>query len=216
MPEYISPDCVMQDCIMPAAGASSRMRSPGSEEDFKPLLRFGETTIAETAATAALGAGCRLILVVGHRGDEVAAHFGAARYRDPLEAGRLLVVRNPRWSEGLLTSIQAALPSVAGEAFFISHADMPFVSPDDYRALAKARLELADPLTAIFATYEGARGHPVLLPSAWIPGILPLDPRGRLKDFLASRPSIAVETGPGALRDIDTPEDYCSAVPAAI
>ena len=52
----------------------------------------------------------------------------------------------------------------------------------------------------------------MLLPSAWIPEILSLDPRGQMREFLSEKPVTLVETGPGALRDIDTLEDYENAV----
>jgi len=213
----------MFDCVMPAAGASSRMRSsrmrsPDGSAAFKPLLPFAGATLAETAAAAALGAGCRLLLVVGYRGDEVAAAFDAAPYRAFREAGSLLVVRNPRWEEGLLGSIQAALPFVRGEAFFIAHADMPFLRSEGYAALAFARAGKAPARpgaagegleeAAFIASCGGKRGHPVLLPSAWAPAIAALPPGDRLWPFLREKPAVLVEIGQEALRDIDSPGDY--------
>ncbi|MGA2548018.1 MAG: NTP transferase domain-containing protein [Rectinemataceae bacterium] len=199
----------MFDCVMPAAGASSRMG------DLKPLLPFAGSTLVEAAVGAALDAGCRVLLVVGNRGAEVASPFGTEAHRAARERGRFLVVDNPNWERGLLGSIQAALSLVVGDAFFLAHADMPFIESVDYRALAEARAErtsngLAD--AAFFASHDGVRGHPVLLPSAWIPEMLALDARGMMKDFLADRPIALVETGRGALRDIDTPEDYEAAM----
>jgi molybdenum cofactor cytidylyltransferase len=224
----------MLDCIMPAAGASSRLRFLGSRmrapgKAFKPLLPFRGSTIVETSAAAALGAGCRLILVVGHRSDEVEALFGEPRYREPREEGRLLVVRNPRWEEGLLGSIQSALPLLGSEAFFVAHADMPFVESGHYASLAAARAAwagmrakaaaqfkaflpagAAGPLedNAFVAACEGKRGHPVLIPSAWAAEIAALPPGDGLRAYLGEMPSALVEIGPAALRDIDTPGDY--------
>jgi molybdenum cofactor cytidylyltransferase len=210
----------MFDCVMTAAGASSRMRSSDGSAAFKPLLPFAGATLAETAAWAAIGAGCRLLLVVGHRGEEVAAAFDTAPYRAFREAGSILVVRNPRWAEGLLGSIQAALPFVRGEAFFIAHADMPFLLPEDYAALASARAARAAEGAAesaaggaageavLIASCGGKRGHPVLLPAAWAPEIAALPPGDRLWPFLRERPAALVEIGPAALRDVDSPEDY--------
>jgi CTP:molybdopterin cytidylyltransferase MocA len=211
------------DCIMPAAGASSRMRSPrlrppesaeggssGGEAAFKPLLPFSGSTLVETAASAALGAGCRLLLVVGCRGEEVAEVFEASRYQEARESGRFLFVRNPRWAEGLLGSIQAALPELRGDAFFVSHADMPFLRPEHYATLATARRDLSPGAgeTAFVASCEGRRGHPVLLPSAWASAIAALPPGEGLRDYLRRMPRVHVEIGSAALRDIDTPDDY--------
>ena len=206
----------MFDCVITAAGASSRMGAPDGRAVLKPLLPFADRTLVETAVHAALDASCRVILVVGNRAAEVASLFDAEAHRAAREDGRLLVVENPRWERGLLGSIQVGIAAVEGEAFFLAHADMPFVGPAAYRNLAAA-WAVADQATAltptaIFASHEGMRGHPVLLPSAWIPEMLSLDPRGRMKDFLSEKPMLLVETGPGALRDIDTPGDYEIAV----
>jgi molybdenum cofactor cytidylyltransferase len=195
----------MFDCVIPAAGASSRMGL------LKPLLPFGSSTLVERAVLGALGAGCRVLLVLGNRAAEVALPFGAVPWLAAREAGTLLFVDNRRWEEGLLGSIQAALPLVRGEAFFLAHADMPFIASEAYRALEQAWGRSGSP-AVIFASHEGRRGHPVLLPSAWIPDMRSLDPRGAMRDFLAGRPFELVETGPGALRDIDTPEEYKSAM----
>ena len=195
----------MLDCVIPAAGASTRMGT------LKPLLPYAGSTLVETAVDAALEAETRVILVVGHLGAAVSALFAADAYRAAREAGRMLIVDNRRWEEGLLGSIQAGLPSVKAGAFFISHADMPFIAPAAYRALASAmvaREEEGTAAKAFIASHDGARGHPVLLPCVWIPEMLALDPRGALRDFVALRATVLVETGPGALRDIDTLGDY--------
>ena len=74
----------------------------------------------------------------------------------------------------MLSSIQAALPMARGEAFFIAHADMPFVAAEAYRALGAGRarrLSAGLPEAAMIASHEGRPGHPVLIPSDWIPGI---------------------------------------------
>lgn len=197
----------MLDCVIAAAGASSRMGSAAGGAVLKPLLPFAGATLVETAVGAALEAGCRVLLVVGHRSAEVASPFAAEAYGSARREGRILVIENPRWAEGLLGSIQAALPRVAGEAFFLALADMPYVAAAAYAALAAAR-SAAGPAAALLASHGGRRGHPVLLPSAWIPEILALDPCGMLRDFISGKPASLVETGPGALRDIDTPHEY--------
>jgi CTP:molybdopterin cytidylyltransferase MocA len=197
-------------------GADGRTR-------LKPLLPFGGSTLVETAVRAASDAGARVLLMLGNRREEVAALFDAEAWRAAREEGRLLILDNPRWEEGMLVSIQTALPEVRGEAFFIAHADMPFISSESYRTLAEARAarasEAADKAAlsseaAIVASHGGRGGHPVLLPSAWIPGILELGPEESLRTFLGLRRRVTVERGPGALRDIDTPEEYLAALEA--
>ena len=205
----------MFDCVITAAGASSRMGAPGGMAVLKPLLPFAGCTLVETAVHAALDASCRVILVVGNRATEVASLFDAEAHRAAKDQGRLLVVENPGWERGLLGSIQVAIAAVEGEAFFLAHADMPFVDSTAYHSLADVwttAVQATATPTAILASHGGLRGHPVLLPSAWIPEMSTLDPRGRMWDFLVKKPMTLVETGPGALRDIDTPGDYENAV----
>jgi Uncharacterized MobA-related protein len=221
----------MFDCILLAAGASSRMapglvtahmnpeRETTGMPGFKPLLPFGGSTLVETAAKEVLEAGCRVLLVLGFRGGEVGSLFAAPTYVAQRASGGIVALHNPRWAAGMVGSIQAALPLVEGEAFFIAHADMPFVSAADYCALFSAwqaryanDLGPRPPSAALFASWRGRAGHPVLVPSAWIPAILELGAGERIKPFLGSRPAELVETGPGALRDIDTPSDYEAAL----
>lgn len=219
------------DCAMIVAGASSRMRPPPGgigcpAGGFKPLLPFGDSTLVESSARSALDAGCRLILVVGYRGDEVAALFDAPSYLPERRSGRIVVARNADWKLGLATSIQAALPRVESEAFFVALADMPFLRPEHYEALAAARSASAASVASasegpsqaagagerIFAaSCRGRRGHPVLFPSALIPAIEALPPGGGLRGFVGGQPTVLVEIGEAALRDVDTPEDYAEA-----
>jgi Uncharacterized MobA-related protein len=203
----------MLDCVLLAAGASSRMEAAS----IKPLLPLAGSTLVELAAAAALDAGCRLLLVVGREGGEVASRFESPSYAAQRAGGRIVLVENPRWREGMIGSIQAALPRVEGGAFFVAHADMPFVGPGAYRALEEAwslrsarvaRGAALSPPAAFFASHGGREGHPVLLPSAWIPEMLGLGPGERLRPFLEGRPRELVEAGEGALRDIDTLGEY--------
>ena len=95
----------MYDCIILAAGASSRMRSPRAvslgREPLKPLLPFGDSTLVETAVGAALRARCRAILVVGHRAVEVAEPFGSPGYRPAREEEKLESELWVLWPKGL-------------------------------------------------------------------------------------------------------------------
>ena len=193
------------DCIIPAAGASTRMG------DWKPLLPFGKSTIVETTVEAALAApvegGIRVLLVAGYRGDELRGRF----------EGRsgVVIVDNPRWEAGMLGSIQAALPFVASERFFILHADMPLVPSSAFGVLDETgrsgRSGRGDKAAGVplFASFGGEAGHPVLLPSTLIDDILGLDPSGRLRPFLLERGGRLVDCGTRAvLADLDSRLDY--------
>lgn len=184
------------DCVMPAAGASSRMGA------WKPLLPWRGASLVEACVGAALGACSRVLLVGGERLAELASLFRG----EP----RVLVVANPAWALGMLGSLQRALPLVEGGAFFCANADMPLIEPADYETLEAryAILEASGAPAAVFAAHGGEAGHPVLVPSSYIAEILLLPPGGRMKSFLSGKPSCLVERGPGVLADLDTPDDY--------
>lgn len=208
------------DCIIPAAGASTRMG------DWKPLLPFGESTIVETTVEAALAAevegGVRVLLVAGYRSDELHGLFEG-------RAG-VVIVDNPRWEAGMLGSIQAALPGVASDRFFIVHADMPLVPASAFGILydasrggdragkaggsAVGRAGAAnsgdkEAEVPLFASFRGEAGHPVLVPSPLIGDMLGLDPAGRLRPFLLERGGRLVDCGSRAvLADLDCRQDY--------
>jgi len=182
------------DCILLAAGASSRMGRP------KLLLPFRGTTIIGATIGTVLGAGLRAI-VVTRPGDEALRRAIAGM------AGVELVV-NPEPERGMLSSLQAGAERVRTERFFFLPADMPFVGMEIFYSLAARRA--AGPVIPIAG---GRKGHPVLMPSALMPALLALPYDAPLKNLiLASGPSYE-ETGDEAvLRDIDTGSDYAEAL----
>lgn len=77
-------------------------------------------------------------------------------------AGADAVVVNDRWAEGMGTSLQAALaaPVLDGAAaVVVVLADQPWLATSAVRAVAAG----ADASSLVTATYDGERGHPVLL-----------------------------------------------------
>lgn len=71
--------------------------------------------------------------------------------------------------------------------------------------------EKENPGKIIYPTYDGKRGHPPLIPSRLLPGILGWRKNGGLKAVLKSYEKLALEVPvPDSfiLLDIDAPEDY--------
>jgi molybdenum cofactor cytidylyltransferase len=63
----------------------------------------------------------------------------------------------------------------------------------------------------VYPVYQGRRGHPPLIPTSLIPGILTWEKEGGLKSFLKMYEKIAVDLPVNdefILKDIDTPDDY--------
>jgi len=186
------------DCVMPAAGASSRMGA------WKPLLPWGDSVIIEATLAAALEVAARVIVVAGFRGDEL-----RARLKD---RERVLVVDNPDWRLGMLGSIQRGAAFVDTEAFFSIPADMPLAKPQHFRRLLERSVQRHAeglPEAVLFAAYGEELGHPVLIPSRLLESILSLDPRGKLRAFLVEGEHEAVDQrDPAVLADLDKPDEY--------
>src|SRR5438132_8834073 len=134
-----------------AAGRGSRFEGG----DPKPLARLGARALVAHAVAAATGSGLRpIVVVVGYQAQQVAAAAG------PL----VEVVVNLAWEEGMATSLRAGLaallPNPAVSAAAVALADQPRIGAEAYRRLAFAHRNGAG---LAVATYEGVRGHPVLI-----------------------------------------------------
>ncbi len=181
-------DC---DCIIPAAGRSQRMG------DWKPVMPFGGSTIIQTVVAAALQACSRVLLVTGFRGAELDALFDA----DP----RIQRLHNPGWEMGMFSSLRIGAASVRTRRFFVTLGDMPWISPEVYRALVSGD----DGSEVVFPVHGGRRGHPVLIHERVRPAIQEADPaRGSMR-LIAQGFSIRELEWPddSILRDVDAPAD---------
>ena len=92
----------------------------------------------------------------------------------------------------------------------ISLADMPTLTRDDYRALAKAFLDSGLEKIAI-PFFEGERGNPIILPTRFISDIMTGEMNAGCRKLIADRPDdvLSVEVASaGFIRDIDTLRDY--------
>ncbi|MFM5468991.1 molybdenum cofactor cytidylyltransferase [Aeromonas veronii] len=181
---------VQCDCIITAAGLSSRMGT------WKMMLPYCQGTMLDASLKNALAFCQRVILVVGHRGEELQARYGSRP--------DIVVVHNPDYRQGLGSSIRCALAASDADYLFISHGDLPCIPREVYQQLWQARGELA-----LFPSYEGEAGHPVLLPKSFARELAAAPAQGSVRRWLLQRPnrSIPVES-PAILFDIDTPERY--------
>ena len=191
--------------VVPAAGKSSRMGR------FKPLLPLGAETVLARSVRAFRAAGVeRVVVVTGHRADEVAAEARRAGAE---------VVHNPDHEQGMFTSIRAGVLALGDEAdhFFVLPADIPLVRPETVRLLAEAHMARDALLTC--PTFLGERGHPPLLHRNLIPLVLAHDGHGGLRTVLetveAREPDRVLDLAcadAGVLADLDRLEDYEAAL----
>ena len=120
----------------------------------KPLLDLGGRTLLARAVAAFSAVGVEDVVVVsGYRAEEVAAEAAAAGARSVL---------NPRYEEGMFSSVQAGAAAVpAGRRFFVLPVDCPLVRPETVGRLARAAE--ADGAPVALPVHGGLPGHPPLL-----------------------------------------------------
>ncbi len=138
----------------------------------------------------------RVILVVGHRGDELQARY--------LELPDIVVVHNPDYRQGLGRSIRCALAASDADYLFISHGDLPCIPRDVYQQLWLERGR-----EALFPTWQGEAGHPVLLPKSLARELAAAPVQPSVRRWLQGHPHRMVPVdNPAILFDVDTPERY--------
>ena len=178
-----------------AAGRSSRMGSPKmlATVDGVPLVRrAAETALASRAD--------RVVVVTGHRADDVA---------DALDGLDVACVENPAFADGLSTSLSAGLAALGDDvaAAVVLLGDMPMIEAPMIDRLIDAFDPNAGALIVV-PTHDGRRGNPVLWSRRFFPELMAVagDKGGR--EILADYPdAIAeVELGAAAAVDIDTPD----------
>ena len=184
------------EAILLAAGESRRMGFP------KPLLRLGSRTFVEVLIAAILPNVARLIVVVG-------AHGSAVREAIPADPG-ILVVDNPGYLRGQLSSIKAALPHVGPRASgaLIHLADHPMVHAATFAAVIEGYRRLGKPIA--IARHQGRRGHPVVFARELFGELAAAPDEQGARVVVAADPARVAYVDvddPGVLTDLDTPED---------
>ncbi len=151
--------------VVLAAGASSRLESdlPKQVLPWQP----GDTLIGRAVDIALYASTIdEVIVVTGHRADEVQAALGGRAVR---------CVFNPDWQAGQSSSVAAGLQALAPEmcaAVFVL-ADQPTVQPATIDLLVQRHRQTLAPVAA--PIYQGGqRGNPVLFDRSTFPELLAL------------------------------------------
>ncbi len=137
------------DCLITAAGLSSRMGA------WKLMLPYRQSTILDESLKNALVLCDRVILVVGHRADELISRYA--------NHPRIRLVHNHDYAQGLGSSIRAGLAACSSDHLFVSHGDLPCIPRGVPHALAGAGDE------TLFPSYQGKLATPCCCPEP-LPG----------------------------------------------
>ena len=179
--------------ILLAAGAATRFGGG------KLLAKLPDGVTLGRRACANLVAAVTEVIAVVRTGDDALAQDLAA-------AGARVTVC-PGAHAGMGASLAHGLRAAGdADAVMIALADMPWIRPDTYGAVAA---ELRRDETLVVPRYQGRRGHPVGFGRAHFPSLAVLDNDEGARAVLANATGICwIDVDdPGALRDVDIPGD---------
>jgi molybdenum cofactor cytidylyltransferase len=184
--------------IVLAAGRSLRMKGQNkllAKVNGQPMVR----RVTEAALAARIS---HVVAVTGHQEDEV---------RACLKGLPLSLVSNPRYAEGLSTSLKAGLHALPHDidAAIVLLGDMPMISPEQIDRLIGA-FDPEEGRSIIVPTDEGKRGNPVLWGKRFFGQILAIEGDVGARHLIGENMDqvFEVELGDDAiLTDIDKPED---------
>jgi molybdenum cofactor cytidylyltransferase len=188
------------DGILLAAGESRRMGYP------KPLLIIDGTTFIEKIIATMLDVVPRLVVVLG-------AHAERIRRAIPQDE-RIVIVENPNYSRGQLSSLKIGLDAVQPDAAgaIVHLADHPIVRVKSFRAVVDSFESTRKPI--VIARSNGRRGHPVIFaPSifAELQNAPESEGARHVVNADASRIEYVELNDPGINLDLDTPADLVRA-----
>ena len=187
--------------VIAAAGFSRRMGR------FKPLLPWGASTVVESAAEALVGGGAApLLVVVGHRGADIADLFSDKK---------ACVVFNPDFAANeMLRSYQVGIetllnghPPVHGA--LLALGDQPHIPACVIRHII--RCARGAPEAVVIPSHNRRRGHPVYLPRRLFPKLISLEEGQTLRHLLNQHVEeiVYVDVDSDSVRrDMDVPAEY--------
>jgi molybdenum cofactor cytidylyltransferase len=183
--------------VILAAGASTRMGRP------KQLLQFGGETMLRRAASVALKAGCRPVVVV--TGADAAASRKALRGLDVREA------ENQQWESGISSSVRVGIEAVVTAnprtaAVVLMLCDQPFITREIIAQLVAAHRETGRSIVA--SRYGGSYGVPALFDKIHFAELTTLEGDAGAKQIIRKHlPKVHLLPFPEGEIDIDTPDD---------
>ncbi|MGJ5675018.1 MAG: nucleotidyltransferase family protein [Nostochopsis sp.] len=187
--------------IILAAGASTRMGRP------KQLLEYNGRSLIQHAVEVAIASVCHpIIVVLGAYADRI----------KPEIVTSVETIENPFWHQGMSTSIRMGIETLnksdyKAEAAILMLCDQPFVSPSLIERLIKVYRTTSAPIVA--SEYAQILGVPAIFDRTLFPQLTQLSQdAGARKIIQKYVRQVARVAFPQGIIDIDTPQDYNSAI----
>ena len=201
--------------ILLAAGVSRRMGSLKALMDWhgRPLIVHQIVALREAGAD-------EVVVVLGHRSDELQARIGANR--DVYDAGNVRCVINSHYAEGKTTSIKTGLRAISVDVsnrgpVLMLNVDQPR-SASIIRQVLSTHLGAPDRLITI-PTCNGKGGHPIAISRSLHAEMLEITEGTQGMRAVTERhfqSTQRVELGAAELLwDVNTPEQYQAALAAS-
>ncbi len=200
--------------ILLAAGVSRRMGTLKALLDWqgRPLIIHQIVSLREAGAD-------EVIVVLGHRSDELQARIGANR--EVYELGRVRCVTNEDYAQGKTTSIKTGLWSLGPSsdpdaAILMLNVDQPRSARIVGQTLEAHRSGEVNLIT--IPTNRGKGGHPIVVSRRLYDELIAIDEKTQGMRAVTERHREAtrrVELGAAELLwDVNTPEQYQAALQA--
>lgn len=184
-------------CVVLAAGESKRMKQQ------KMLLPFGQKSIIETVIENAKKSKAKETWVVLGSDKEI--------IENQINYLEISIAENVNYKEGMLSSVICGINAIPqnADAVIVLLGDQPMVEPEIInRIMESYRTNRAG---IVIPTYDGKRGHPVLIDLKYRKEINNLNPEIGLRELMLNHAEDIMEISVKKeyiLNDIDTPEDY--------
>ena len=184
--------------VVLAAGASTRIGIP------KQLLQFRGQTFLRRAASVALEAGCRPVVVV--------TGANAAACRESLRGLDVLEAENQQWESGMSSSVRVGVealvtPNPRIAAVVLMLCDQPFVTRDVIVGLVKAHYETG--CSVVASRFGGSYGGPALFGKAHFAELATLEGAAGAKQVIQKHlEKVQLLPFPEGEIDVDTPDDF--------
>ncbi|WMJ79758.1 nucleotidyltransferase family protein [Clostridium sp. MB40-C1] len=175
--------------IILAAGLSSRAKT------YKMTLEIENKTVIERAIDNMLSVCSKVIVVGGYKIEKLEPIMQKYENVD--------LVFNENFMDGMFSSVKKGFACIKEEKFFFTPGDYPLIDEKVYKSLLNENGEI------IIPTYNGRKGHPILMKNYLIKEVLEENKYSNLREFIGSKnPVLLPVHNQGILLDIDTINDY--------